>query len=100
MTRIVADANQAYRAFAKEAGVAHDFVNVSAGQRVVRQASGAIHVQNVNAYHSRFHAWLRGFRGVATRYLPNYLGWRWAIDLERIHSPETLLRAAIGVFNS
>ena len=98
-TLLVTDANQAYRAFAKEAGVAHDFVNVSAGQRVVRQASGAIHVQNVNAYHSRFHGWLRGFRGVATRYLPNYLGWRWAIDQNRIHSPETWLMAATGVFN-
>ena len=97
---LVTDANQAYRAFAKEAGVAHDFVNVSTGQRVIRQASGAIHVQNVNAYHSRFHGWLRGFNGVATRYLSNYLGWRWAIDQERIHSPETLLKAAIGVFTS
>ena len=99
-TLLVTDANQAYRAFAKEAGVAHDFVNVSTGQRVVRQASGALHVQNVNAYHSRFHGWLRGFNGVATRYLSNYLGWRWAIDQERIHSPETLLKAAIGVFTS
>jgi transposase-like protein len=99
-TLLVTDANQAYRAFAKEAGVAHDFVNVSAGQRVARQASGAIHVQNVNGYHSRFHGWLLGFRGVATRYLPNYLGWRWAIDQQRIDSSETFLKAAIGVFNS
>jgi hypothetical protein len=37
---------------------------------------------------------------VATRYLPNYLGWLWAIDKERIRAPETLLRAAIGVFNT
>jgi hypothetical protein len=37
---------------------------------------------------------------VATRYLPNYLGWLWAIDQERIRAPETLLRAAIGVFNT
>jgi len=99
-TLLVTDANKAYRAFAKEAGVAHDFVNVSAGERITRQASGAIHVQNVNAYHSRFHGWLHGFRGVATRYLPNYLGWRWALDQQRINSPETFLRTAIGVFNS
>jgi transposase-like protein len=98
-TLLVTDANQTYRAFAKEAGVAHDFVNLSAGRRITRQASVAIHVQNVNAYHSRFHGWLHGFRGVATRYLPNYLGWRWAIDQQRIDSPETFLKAAIGVFN-
>lgn len=98
-TLLVTDANHAYRAFAREAGVAHDFVNVSTGRRVVRQASAAIHVQNVNGYHSRFHGWLRAFRGVATRYLSNYLGWRWAIDLQRIDSSEALLRSAIGVFN-
>jgi transposase-like protein len=98
-TLLVTDANKAYRAFAKEAGVAHDFVNVSAGQRIARQAAGAIHVQNVNGYHSRFHGWLHGFRGVATRYLPNYLGWRWAIDQQRIDSSETFLKAAIGIFN-
>jgi len=98
-TLLVSDGNKSCRAFAKEAGVAHDFVNVSMGQRITRQAAGAVHVQNVNAYHSRFHGWLTVFRGVATRYLPNDLGWRWALDHQRINSPETFLRAAIGVFN-
>ena len=93
---LVTDANKAYQAFADQTGISHDYVNLSAGERV----RGAIHVQNVNGYHSRFHGWLRGFRGVATRYLPNYLGWRWAIDQARINSPEILLRAAIGVFNT
>ena len=101
---LVTDANAAYQAFAKQTGIAHAFVNLSAGVRVAGHARGArtgiIHVQNVNAYHSRFHEWLRRFHGVATRYLPNYLGWRWAIDLQRISSPEGLLRAAIGVFHS
>ena len=31
-------------------------------------------IQNVNANHSRFKQWLRRFSGVATSYLPNYLG--------------------------
>jgi hypothetical protein len=56
-------------------------------------------VQNVNAYHQRFKAWLQGFRGVASRYLPNYLGWRWALDGERVTSPEQLLSVAISVIN-
>jgi hypothetical protein len=43
-----------------------------AGVRVA--GAGAIHVQNVNAYHSRFKQWLRRFHGVASNYLPNYLG--------------------------
>ncbi|HEU5436343.1 MAG TPA: IS1595 family transposase, partial [Telluria sp.] len=46
--------------------------------------------------HSRFKEWLRRFHGVASRYLPNYLGWRWAVDGGRIGSPELLLRSALG----
>jgi transposase-like protein len=95
-TLLVTDANKAYQAFARQQGISHQYVNVSAGEHV----RGAVHVQNVNGYHSRFHKWLRRFNGVATRYLPNYLGWLWAIDQERIRAPETLLRAAIGVFNT
>jgi transposase-like protein len=93
---LVTDANKAYRTFARQHGISHQYVNLSAGERM----RGAVHVQNVNGYHSRFHTWLRRFNGVATRYLPNYLGWQWAIDQERICAPETLLRAAIGVFNT
>jgi hypothetical protein len=37
---------------------------------------------------------------VATRYLPNYLGWRWALDGQRINSTDALLRTAIGVFHT
>jgi len=37
---------------------------------------------------------------VASRYLPNYLGWRWALDGERVNSADELLRAAIGIFNT
>ena len=33
-----------------------------------------IHINNVNAYHSRLKEWMRRFHGVATRNLPNYLG--------------------------
>ena len=95
-TLLVTDGNKAYQAFARQQHISHQYVNVSAGERV----RGAVHVQNVNGYHSRFHTWLRKFNGVATRYLENYLGWCWSIDQERICSPETLLKAAIGVFNT
>ncbi|SDA85448.1 ISXO2-like transposase domain-containing protein [Janthinobacterium sp. 551a] len=91
---LVTDGHAAYRAFAKEAGISHQAVNLRAGIRV----QGAAHVQNVNAYHSRLRAWLRPFHGVATRYLPNYLGWRWILDARRICSPETLLKATLGAF--
>ncbi|MGK5071438.1 IS1595 family transposase [Janthinobacterium sp. ZB1P44] len=91
---LVTDGHAAYRAFAREAGLSHQAVNVRAGIRV----RGAAHMQNVNAYHSRLREWLRPFHGVATRYLPNYLGWRWILDARRIRSPETLLKATLGAF--
>ena len=96
---LVSDSHAAYRAFARKHRIAHETVNQRAGVRVSRLGNLAIHVQNVNAYHQRFKAWLQGFRGVASRYLPNYLGWRWALDGERIFSPEQLLSIAISVIN-
>ena len=96
---LVTDANAAYRAFARKHGVAHQAVNLSVGERVRRSTSGAIHVQNVNAYHARLRQWLTPFRGVASRYLPNYLGWRWALDGYRIKTIEQLLSIAIRVIH-
>jgi hypothetical protein len=73
---------------------ARKFINLAAGVRV----AGALHVQNVNAYHSRFKQWLRRFHGVVSHYLSNHLGWRWAVDADRIGSPEMLLRSALRAF--
>ena len=91
---LVSDGHPAYPVFAREVGILHAAVNLRAGIRV----RGTVHVQNVNAYHSRLREWLRAFHGVATRYLPNYLGWRWIIDARRIVSPESLLSATLGTF--
>jgi len=96
---LVTDANAAYSAFARAHGIAHQAVNLGAGERVRNGIEGAIHVQNVNAYHRRFKGWLARFHGVASRRLPNYLGWRWALDGGRVTSVEQLLRIAFGVIN-
>jgi len=45
---------------ARELGIEHHAVNLSAGIRV----DGAWHVQNFNAHHSRFKAWVQRCRGV------------------------------------
>lgn len=58
----VSDSNPTYRAFCRTEGISHEAVNPGQGQRV----KGAYHVQNVNAYHSRFKLWLDRFHGVAT----------------------------------
>lgn len=90
----VSDGNASYRYFARDAEISHQAVNIRQGIRV----KGAFHVQNVNAYHSRFRMWMARFHGVATHDLPNYLGWRWAVDANRINSPDIMLRAAVGAF--
>jgi len=62
-----------YFTMARETGIAHRTVYAAHGKRVVK---GIFHIQNVNAYHSRLKGWMERFHGVATRYLPNSLGWR------------------------
>jgi transposase-like protein len=79
---LCSDGAKAYAAFAAQYGLPHEPVNVTAGVRV---RGGAFHVQNVNAYHGRLKGWMVRFNGVATRYLPNYLGWR--RTLERAPEP-------------
>lgn len=88
------DSAGVYAAFARRYGITHRTINVRHGRRVVE---GAFHIQNVNAYDSRLKEWMRRFHGVATKYLPNYLGWRRM--LERYQgglSPLLCLCEAVG----
>ena len=87
---LVSDAAAAYRRFCADAGITHEAVNVQRGIR----SRGAIHIQNVNAWHSRFKSWLARFRGVASRYLANYSGWQRVLDARCLTTPAYLLRAA------
>ncbi|MBB2165602.1 hypothetical protein HLH26_13880, partial [Gluconacetobacter sp. 1b LMG 1731] len=51
-------------------------------------------LQNVNAYDSRLKDWMRRFRGVATKYLATYLGWRRMIEaLQNALAPPSILIA-------
>ena len=86
--------NPTYRYFAQEAQIAHDAINLNAGVRV----KGAVHVQNVNAYH--------GFQAVAAPlsrrchrvYPDNYLGWLRALDGHHADSGQAVLTTALGRF--
>lgn len=69
---VCSDGFLAYRKMVKKMNVVHKVLNATKGERVKEQV---FHIQNVNAYHSRLHLWMGMFRGVATKYLPNYLGW-------------------------
>jgi transposase-like protein len=88
---LISDSAMAYRHYAAQAGVTHEAVNVQAGER----ARGAIHIQNVNSWHSRFKSWLIRFRGVASRYLIHYSGWQRVLDDRHLTTPAHLLRAAV-----
>lgn len=75
---LVSDGRAAYAQFADAAGLLHISLNASKGQRIFE----SYHIQNVNAYISRLRGWMQRFRGVATKYLPGYLGWRRLIERE------------------
>lgn len=70
------DGSSAMAAMARHLGIEHHALNMTSGTRV----QGPWHIQNVNAYHGRFKAWMQRFRGVATKYLASYLGWFRAKD--------------------
>ena len=87
------DKARAYQTFARATGIRHERITSKKGERV----RGAFHIQNVNGYHSRLKDWMRRFRGVSTKYLPNYLGWRRLLD--RFNSElnaETILASSVG----
>lgn len=79
---------------ARELGIEHHAVNTLRGERT----RGAWHIQNVNAYHGRFKGWMNRFKGVATSYLPNYLGWFRALDrnAQTNAKPASLLALAVA----
>jgi transposase-like protein len=90
---LLSDGCRAYGRFAQKVGITHEVV---AG----KTARGPFHIQNVNAYHSRFKGWLRRFHGVATKYLPNYMGWRRMLETKTDLSPERILQRALGHYEA
>jgi len=88
------DGGGALRAAARQLGVEHHALNLSKGQRVL----GAWHIQNANAYHGRLKGWMCRFKGVASSYLANYLGWFRALDrsAQTPGKPAPFLTMAVG----
>jgi transposase-like protein len=72
-TLLCIDGSSALRGAASELGVVAKSIAVTYDGRVLE---GVYHVQTVNNYHARLKAWINGrLRGVATKYMPNYLAW-------------------------
>lgn len=73
-TVLMTDGATAYRAVGRDRGV--EVRAVPANPK--KKSAGPNHINNVNAYDRRLKQWMDRFNGVATKYLPHYLGWhRW-----------------------
>jgi transposase-like protein len=92
-TVLCTDGSSALAAAARDLGVEHHPINVSAGVRV----NGAWHIQNVNAFGSRLRDWMRRFKGVSSRYLDSYLGWFRALDRSPRFNPDPVSLLALAV---
>ena len=93
--RLICDGGLPLRAFARKANIRCHVVPAP-GKPLPGDPN--IHINNVNAYHSRFKEWMRRFHGVATKNLPNYLGWRRAIEAWGLHAnSENWIRSAVGL---
>jgi transposase-like protein len=91
---LIGDGGRAIAAFARKAGI--PFHAVPSPGKPTAEAPH-LHINNVNAYHSRLKQWLTRFNGVATKNLPNYLGWRRALEAwgDQL-APPNWIKGAIG----
>lgn len=72
------DSKPVYKKYTRENNIRHGCLNLSKGERVKK---GVVHIQNINSYHSRLKDWIiHRFRGVATKYLDNYISWYRELD--------------------
>ena len=88
---LVSDGGASYPPCAAALGVSHEVLNRSMGERV----RGDLHVQTVNSRHSRLKDFLRPRRGIATRYLDNYLSWFHLVGLAPGANDRACLAAAV-----
>lgn len=66
---ICSDSHRSYIRFAGNLGV--ELHQIRPG----KHKEGVYHIQHINALHSKLKKWIRGFNGVATKYLANYMYW-------------------------
>ncbi len=66
---LVTDGAAVYPRCAADLSISHEALNPSAGEWL----RGDLHIQTVNNRHQRIKAFRAPFRGLATKYLPNYL---------------------------
>jgi transposase-like protein len=90
---LVTDGAKCFSTFATQAGMTHEVLNQSAGERV----RGDLPIQTVNNCHQRFKDFIADFRGVATKYLSNYVRWFEMVGVKTDVSSRACLQAALGM---
>jgi len=89
---ICSDSHKSYIQFTKDFALEH--VRIKTG----KHKNGVYHINHVNALHSNLKEWIRRFKGVATKYLANYLYWfKW---LENTKQDKDVLRMRTLVLDS
>lgn len=90
---LVSDSAKAYRKVAKTLGV--ELIQVP--RNVRHKTRGAVHINNTNSYIKGLQGWMKRFRGVATKNLPNYLAWHRILEREgRGLTAKKFLAASLG----
>lgn len=90
---LVSDGRDAYGSFAHARAILHVPIYASRGEHTYE----GFHIQNVNGYVSRLKNWMVRFKGVASRHLANYLGWRRMIERDGTRlTPHHILAEALG----
>lgn len=69
---VVSDAERNIAFYLKDRSIEHVRLKAREKQRVWKQV---YHIQNANNLQSQLKTWMKDFRGVATKYLQNYLNW-------------------------
>lgn len=68
---VCSDMHKGLRSFIKELKVSH--ITINAGKK--EYVKGIYHIQHVNSLVADIRCWIRQFKGVATKYLQNYMSW-------------------------
>ena len=93
--QLCCDGGKAIAAFARVGGIPYHVLPKPGGPK---PGAPDLHINNVNAYHSRLKEWLRPFHGVATKNLPHYLGWRRTLEaFDKTVQPDQWISRAVGM---
>jgi transposase-like protein len=80
----ISENNSFYNSIAKKFNLRHGTLNIKKGETIKKQV---VHLNNINDYHTRLHDWMKRFRGVATKYLINYISWFRELDEHNMKTP-------------